>query len=213
MTLRHFWELSLIAVCIGIIVTISVTPVVDLAIGALLSFFLQSCATEKLSEARVMSTSWLAIASSRECGIWPSDGGPEEIIVTNSEMGESMVLARGEHSWETHLESHKSGELVIVLPNKDDILPIGKPPAGVDVIYSYTPYDDPEYRNSYRLWYSDPKNPSNIAWFCSHLFLEYPAWQRESVSRQYAPFGVRTDGEYCPSQPKNPDKTDNPPPP
>jgi hypothetical protein len=130
-----------------------------------------ACDVEPLSGVQsVVGSSWIAHADIEACGFLTSTLGKEEIWLKNTQTGEELLLAVGDPGGEIYFESSQSGELDITVPNRSGIVSEGRKVDGVNIVFHFSPRDDPDDRKGFLSWYKDPRSKEGNRWYCKSLY-------------------------------------------
>lgn len=113
-------------------------------------------------------STWVVITQYSACG-GAVVGGYTEVIARDSATQKQELLLHIDNLENVRTAIASPSELAITLPNVSDITEMKKRFAGMDIVYRFTPRDDPEERANYQLWRHHPSDPKAVAWWCDRL--------------------------------------------
>lgn len=114
------------------------------------------------------NSDWLVVTRYSACG-GAVVGGYTEVVAQNVATRQEQLLLRTGNLDGVAMAIDARGALVITLPNIVDVREMKKRLADIEVVYHFTPADDPEERASYQRWRRDPSAPEAVAWFCARV--------------------------------------------
>jgi hypothetical protein len=149
----------------------------------------------------VTGTPWIVAVRGYACGF--GIGVTVDLVAINTNTKTVKVLAKGDDLKTETMLLDNSGNVVINIPNTSDISVISSSFDGINVIYKYYPYDDPEEREGYFNWTQDRKNENNRIWYCAHIFPKM-APMDQYINDEVLAYSVYGRGDsrksYCKSQ-------------
>jgi hypothetical protein len=144
----------------------------------------------------VMGSPWVAHADIEVCGFLTSTFGKEEIWLKNTQTGAELLLAEGDPGGDTYFNSSQNGKLVITIPNRSGIISEGRKVDGVNIVFHFSPSDDPDDRKGFLFWYKDQHSKEGVRWYCKSMYENASEAQKTRLNTGY--------GSVCPEVPRKP---------
>lgn len=147
-----------------------------------------ACPVEPLSGALdVLGSPWKAHADIEVCGFLTSTFGKEEIWLKNKQTGEEVLVAEGDPGGETDFKSPKNGELDITVPNRSGIVSKDKKIDGLNVVFHFSPKDDPDDRRGFLSFYKDQHSKEGVEWYCKYIYGDASEAQKSRLNAAVGP--------------------------
>jgi hypothetical protein len=127
--------------------------------------------------------------------------GDSEIRAENSNTHERVVVAHFYGIANFMISGNQLNTLSVRLPNRVAIESSISQFNGVNVVYNFTPKDDPADRENFRQWTLHPERPEARDWACKNILTKLDALTRESFNKVYGEsFPSENEGppKYCP---------------
>ncbi len=100
--------------------------------------------------------------------------------------GSKVTLTTGNGLWLAELK-FTPGLLRVKLPNRSVIDPGASQFGGIEVVFDYTPRDDPADRAAYRRWAENQQDIESRRWWCAAVYPTLPPGSQESWNWQLTP--------------------------
>ena len=109
---------------------------------------------------------WAVVTLYSACG-GAVVGGYTEVVARNTATREEQVLVRTGDLDHVRTSLGGNGEIVVTLENLVDIREKKNRFQDIEIVYNFTPRDDPQERASYLRWLHNPDDPESVRWFCA----------------------------------------------